>query len=186
VLQWLYAFALGLAACGGDDPGSTRFVGTFDDGGRALVFAVRDPSQTNAYACDGTSSPALFEWFVNAGSDDLQTIDSDGGAAQIELDFAARTGTLTTEVARTFTLVPVEPQFGLYRGTATEGDADYEAGIILLDDDVQNGVIGIVSPRDGGSLTTVVSPAIVPDQRAITLLNDVRIPIASALNAYAR
>jgi hypothetical protein len=178
-----YVLMLCLAACGADPDAPTRFVGTFD-GSRTLVFAVRDPSQTNVYACDGTTSPALFEWFVNPGSADSQTISSDDGGAEIQLDFAAGTGTLTTDTARDFTFVAVDEGFGLYRGTATEGDADYEAGIIVADDDTQNGVIGIVSPPDG--LTTVVSPAIEINQTAVTLLNDVRIPLAQTRNAYAR
>jgi hypothetical protein len=171
-----------LASCVEERAEPTRFVGTFE-GARTLVFVVRDPSQTNAYACDGGTSPALFEWFVNASSEDTQTIGSDGGTADIAIDFVARTGTLTAGTARDFTLVPVDEQFGLYRGTKTEEDVDYEIGIILLDDETQNGVLGI---SDAGSFTTVVSPAIVPRQTVVTLLNDVRIPIASALNAYAR
>lgn len=175
-------YLLALTACVTEERGEpTRFVGTIE-GSNALVFVVADPTQTNAYACDGTTSPALFEWFAAASARQL-TAASDAGSAEIEIDLDARTGTLTAGAARDFTLVPVELGYGLYRGTRTDGEDTYEVGIILLDDDTQNGTIGITSP-DG--FTTIVSPRIVANQTLVTLLNDVTIPIANALNAYAR
>ncbi|MBA2542441.1 MAG: hypothetical protein H0V17_22560 [Deltaproteobacteria bacterium] len=170
-----------LAGCGIEDrPPPTRFVGA-SDASRTLVFVVRDPSQTNAYACDGTRSPALFEWFA-APSADALSIDSDTGTATLDIDFVASTATLDTE---SFTLVPVDPGFGLYRGSKTVDDTTYEAGIVLLDEDVQNGVIGITDAASP-ELTVVVSPRIQRNQISVTLLNDVRIPLENPLNAYAR
>lgn len=171
--------ALASGACVEERDPPTRFVGTTES--NALVFVVRDPTLTSAYACDGTRSPALFEWFAGTSADAL-SISSDGGTAMIDIDFTAGTATLASE---TFTLVPVDPGFGLYRGSKTDGDETYEAGIVLLDDDVQNGVIGITSTTSP-ELTAVVSPRIRRDQPAVTLLNDVSIPIANALNAYVR
>lgn len=177
-------FLIGLVGCGVESRAApTRFVGTVE-GGRALVFVVADPTLTSAYACDGTTSPALFEWFTTESAAQL-SVSSDGGGATLELDLDASTGTLTAGTAQRLSLVPVEPEFGLYRGSKTEGEDTYEVGIILRDDDVQNGVIGITT-TSSSELTTVVSPRIDAQQTAITLLNDVRIQIAPALNAYVR
>jgi hypothetical protein len=175
-------FVLGLTACVSEERGEpTRFVGTIE-GSNALVFVVADPTLTSAYACDGTTSPAMFEWFT-ASTAAQMTATSDANTAEIAIDLDTRSGTLTSGAAKDFTLVPVELGYGLYRGTKTDGEDTYEVGIILLDDDRQNGTLGITSPS---GFTTIVTPRIVANQTLVTLLNDVTIPIANALNAYSR
>ncbi len=176
--SWLF---LVLAACGVEErPPPSRYVGTIE-GSKTLVFVVADPGQTSAYACDGTSQPAVFEWFT--GDDGrVLTLTSDTGAATLQVDLDAEVGTLDTQDVA---FEAIDDRFGLYRGTKVDGEDTYEAGIILLDEEVQNGVIGITT-AGSAELTTVVSPRIQTDQRAITLLNDVRIPLAIALQAYTR
>ncbi len=173
-----------LVGCGIEPrPGPTRFVGTVE-GSKELIFIVADPTLTSAYACDGTTSPALFEWFTATSAAQLSAT-SDGGGATLDLDLDTSSGTLTAGTARDFTLVSVDEDFGLYRGSKTDGEDTYEVGIILRDDEIQNGVIGITT-SSSSELTTIVTPRIDPRQTQITLLNDVRIQIAIVRNAYVR
>ena len=177
-MKWLL---LALAACGVEErPPPSRYVGTIE-GSKTLVFVVADPGQTSAYACDGTTQPAVFEWFTGDEGRAL-TLTSDTGAATLELDLDLETGTFATQDV---VFEAVDDRFGLYRGTKVEGEDTYEVGIILLDEEIQNGVVGITT-AGSADVTTVVTPRIQTDQRAITLLNDVRIPLAIALEAYTR
>lgn len=171
-----------LVACGVESRSPPNsFVGEIE-GGRALISVLRDPTLTSAYACDGTRSPALFEWF-SAESADQITATSDAGTATLAIDFTTGTGTLGSS---TFTLIPVDPGFGLYRGTESEDDGDtYEAGIILLNEDTQNGVVGITKPGSP-DVTPLVTPRIEVEQTRVTLLNGVVIELSNARNAYVR
>jgi hypothetical protein len=178
-MKWLVL--LSLTACGVEErPPPSRFVGTID-GARTLVFVVADPNLTSAYACDGTQQPALFEWFSGDTAQQM-TLTSDSGAATLEIDLDAQSGSIGGEAV---VLEPVDDRFGLYRGSKTEGEDTYEVGIILLDEQTQNGVVGITT-EGSAEVTTVVTPRIQTDQRAITLLNDVRIPLTIELDAYNR
>jgi len=178
-MKWLVVLVL--AGCGVDERPivePTRFAGKVD-GSNALVFVVADPSLTSAFACDGTTSPALFQWF-SAGTAAQMTLTSDDGTATLAIDLDAGTGTLGTQ---SFSLAAIDDSFGLYRGSKIEDDRTYEAGIVLLDDATQNGVVGIT---EAGALTTLVTPRISTSQVAVTLLNGVRIPLAIVNNAYVR
>lgn len=180
--QWWLALAS--TACVSEERGEpTRFVGEVADG-NALVFVVADPTLTTAYACDGTVSPAMFEWFGGMTARQ-QSLTSDTDSATLDIDLDTLTGTLTAGTARSFELVPIEVGFGLYRGSKTDGDDTYELGIVLLDDTTQNGAIGITT-ASSAELTTIVSPRIVPGQTLVTLLNDVVIPVENTLNAFTR
>lgn len=180
--RWLLICSL--AGCGVEErPPPHRFVGTVE-GANALVFVVADPSVTSAYACDGTTQPALFEWFSGSTARQL-TLTSDAGTATLELDLDAERGTLTAGGAREVTLEAADDRFGLYRGTETDGEDTYEAGIILLDDQRQNGVVGITT-TGSAEVTTIVTPRIATGQTAVTLLNDVRIPLQVMRKAYSR
>lgn len=177
-MKWLL---LVLAACGVEErPPPDRYVGTIE-GSKTLVFVVADPGQTSAYACDGTTQPAVFEWFTGDEGRVL-ALTSDTGGATLDVDLDAGVGTFATQAV---VFEPVDDRFGLYRGTKVDGEDTYEVGIILLDEDIQNGVVGITT-AGSTDVTTVVTPRIQTDQRAITLLNDVRIPLAIALQAYTR
>lgn len=178
----MYRWFLVLAAsCGVEErPPPNRFVGT-SEGSKTLVFVVADPGITSAYACDGTTQPAVFEWFTGDEGRQL-TLTSETGAATLSFDLDAETASLGS---KDFVLAPVDDRFGLYRGTKVAGEDTYEAGIILADEEIQNGVIGITT-AGSDELTTVVSPRIETNQVAVTLLNEVRIPLAVAREAYTR
>jgi hypothetical protein len=176
-----WVIALLLAACVDSRDPPNRFVGTLESS-NTLVFVVRDPTLTSAYAVDGTVVPIVFEWF-SANSADTISLPADSGATTLDIDFTARTGTLGSEAV---TFEPLDdPRFGLYRGSKTVDDRTYEAGIIVADDRVQNGAIEITSTMTT-DITTIVSPRIVPGQTRVTLLNDVAIELAVTSNAFVR
>ncbi len=180
-MRWLPLVLL-VTACGVESRSPpNNFVGELS-GSRALISVLRDPTLTSIYVCDGTVSPATFEWFTADTADQL-TATSDSGASTIDLDFTTGTGAFGSG---TFTLIAVDPGFGLYRGTEDEDDGDfYEVGIIVLNEDTQNGVVGVTSPGSQ-EVTPLVTPRIEVNQTRVTLLNGVAIPIQNVLNAYLR